>query len=320
MKIHKVRLAGFGPYPGTETVDFDAFADDGLFVITGKTGAGKTTILDAVTFALFGDVPRYGNVTDDSVRSKYLVDSVDETRVDVEFSQGELRYRVSRIPSYTKPGNKNPRAQWAEIAEITDDGERVIESRQVRKVAERIDEIVGLNAAQFKQVILLAQGEFQRFLVADSQTRRELLRKLFDTGRFLDYSNDLDSQARKLRIELEHTVTTITAHLHSLGDEMNQELPEGMDGSQPTTVLQWAEELSAAQRAEMTEAIGLTAKAKKELEGAHAALSHAKATSDNHCDVTGPWRGSRRWQLGSRRSPKPSRSWRLPKERTSSSP
>lgn len=280
MKIHRVTIAGFGPYKGREVVDFEAFADDGLFVITGKTGAGKSSILDAVTFALFGDVPRYGNVTDDSVRSKYLTDSSDETRVDLEFSQGERRYRVSRIPSYTKQGNKNASLQWAELAEITVAGEVVIESRQLTKVSAQIDEIVRLNADQFKQVVLLAQGEFQRFLVANSDTRRELLRKLFNTGRFQRYGEDLDGQSKALRAALEHTGTTITAHIASLAHEVGQEIPTSFDATQGAAVVAWAEPLLITQQGMLAEADARAAATTRTLDDAAAALSTATSIAE----------------------------------------
>ncbi len=246
MKIHRVTMTGFGPYRDTETVDFEEFSDDGLFVITGKTGAGKSSILDAITFALFGDVPRYGSVTDDSVRSKYLADSAGETRVELEFSQGDKRYRVTRIPSYTKAGNKNPTQQWTEIAEIRTDGtEHVLASRKVSEVAKYISEIVRLNAAQFKQVILLAQGAFQEFLLAKSDQRREVLRQLFNSGRYLDYSQALEDQARTLRAKLAHVATEVKTQTENLANELGEIVPQHFDGTQELAIVAWAEPLIA---------------------------------------------------------------------------
>lgn len=252
MKIHHVTMKGFGPYKGTETVDFDEFNDDGLFVITGKTGAGKSSILDAITFALFGDVPRYGNVTDDSVRSKYVADSAEETRVDLEFSQGATRYRISRTPSFTKPGNKNPSAAWAELVEINADGsERAIASRKVSEVATHVAEIVRLNAAQFKQVILLAQGAFQEFLLAKSDQRRQLLRQLFESGRYLDYSDNLENQARELKNTLAHIATRVRTQTSNLAAKLGEPLPEHFDGTQGSAIIAWAQPLVAAHSAQV---------------------------------------------------------------------
>lgn len=246
MKIHHLTMTGFGPYKSTETVDFDAFNDEGLFLITGKTGAGKTSILDAITFALFGNVPRYGSATDDRVRSKFVIDTHSETRVDLEFSQGENRYRVSRTPSYTKPGNKNSTATWAEIVRLHADGtEETLASRKVSDVGERVAEIVRLNAVQFKQVILLAQGAFQEFLLAKSEDRRLLLRQLFDSGRFLDYTVDLEGQAKELRGQISHIGTAVKAHVHTLATEFGEQPNLDFEGTERAQILAWAEPLAA---------------------------------------------------------------------------
>ncbi|NLC98369.1 MAG: SMC family ATPase [Actinomycetales bacterium] len=272
MKIHSVTMKGFGPYKETETVNFDAFNDEGLFLITGKTGAGKTSILDAITFALFGNVPRYGNVTDDSVRSKYVVDTDIETRVDLEFSQGPDRYRVSRTPSFTKPGNKNSTAVWAEIVKLLPDGtQEALASRKVSLVNQQIASIVRLNADQFKQVILLAQGAFQEFLLAKSEERRTLLRQLFNSGRFLDYSTDLEEQARVLRTQLAHLGTAVKTQVHTLAAEFGEELPTEFDGTERAEILEWAAPLVAA----LAERVALAHVAVTEAEAVRAGAENA---------------------------------------------
>lgn len=244
MKIHHVEIQGFGPYPYREVVDFDALGEDGMFVITGRTGAGKTSILDAITFALFGDVPRYGSVSDDRVRSKYLLESDNPTEVSLVFSQSGVTYRVSRRPSYTVPGRKTAFPAWAEIAQIIDGEEVILESRKVREVAHHIAEIVRLNAAQFKQVILLAQGQFQEFLVADSAERRTLLRELFDTGRFLDYSEALDKRSAELRRANETNQAVLEASIASLVTESGQPLPDGVEVARSAELVAWVENIN----------------------------------------------------------------------------
>lgn len=283
MRIHKVTMEGFGAYPEEEIVDFDEFADDGIFVITGKTGAGKTTILDAITFALFGTVPRYGGsiATDERVRSDYIAHMDKPTKAVVEFSQGEHRYRVSRTPTYLPPGKKTEKQTWAEVEEINSDGTvTVLATRKIRDVNAKIDEIIHLNAAQFTQVVLLAQGEFQRFLIADSSERRELLRKLFNTGRFLEYSKDLEGRAAELRRQLEATRTSLKTNIETLASEAEVLCPEGLEDSGSASVFGWATSLLEAKQRAATEADAAASSAKANREVAAAALNEAEKIAE----------------------------------------
>ncbi len=246
MRIHSVSMQGFGPYAGTEMVDFDAFADDGLFLITGKTGSGKTSILDAICFALFGSIPRYDGTAGGKVRSDYIGDD-EVSRVELEFSTGEGRYRIRREPEHHPEHRKTPIQQKAEIARVDGDGEEVLDT-QVRNVGHRVAEIVGLSAEQFLQVILLAQGKFQEFLVADSGKRRDLLRTLFKTRRFDDYTTELADRARKLREQLTTSSTVITENLESLAQTVGREIADSVDVGSGASVLAWAEPIREEQR------------------------------------------------------------------------
>src|SRR5690606_15838155 len=145
--------------------------------------------------SLFGHVPRYGNVSDDRVRSDYLKQTTEITEVILEFSTARARYRVTRRPGYSIPGRKTPLPAFAEIEELRNDEWEVLATRLLTDVSREIDDVVRRSASQFQQVILLAQGQFAEFLVADSSKRRMLLRQLFDAGRFLEYSDDLDARA-----------------------------------------------------------------------------------------------------------------------------
>ncbi|WP_422935012.1 AAA family ATPase [Sinomonas sp. P47F7] len=276
MKIHKVNIEGFGAYKGKERVDFDAFAADGKFVITGKTGAGKTTILDAITYALFGRVPRYNDTADEHVRSRYLADSANPTEVSVEFSVGEDRYLVTRRPAYLVPGRKTPVAAFAEISALNGTDWETLASRNLREVAAKIDDIVRLNPQQFQQVILLAQGRFQEFLIADSKTRRELLRKLFNTNRFLDYSTDLDIRAAALKKSLDLTTEAISTNAVNIASEAGRERPATLDVSNGAAVLAWAEPIVAEQKETVGKLEAVAAEKKRLYDKASAALTEAE--------------------------------------------
>lgn len=200
MKLHRLELAGFGPFLERQTVDFDAFASDGIFLISGRTGAGKSSVLDGVSFALYGSVPRYDG-TEKRLRSDHALPQ-DVTEVSLEFSVGDRRLRVTRSPEYERP-KKNGTGVTTEpthaLLEEWQGGTWQGLAAMPRDVGLLLPDIVGLSAAQFQQVILLAQNKFSRFLLAPVPERQELLRTLFGTRRYKDYAERLDEQAKAAR-------------------------------------------------------------------------------------------------------------------------
>ena len=204
MKIHRLEIEGFGPFRDRQVVDFDAFADDGIFLIAGKTGAGKSSVLDAICFALYGGVPRYID-GDKRLRSDHS--ALDEpTRVVLDFSTGGRRLRVERVPSYErlkKSGHGTTvSAAQARLDEWIDGEWRGVAARAV-DVGHELGPILGLTQQQFLQVILLAQGKFAQFLHASNDERQALLRTLFDSHRFSDYEKLLDDRRREVEALLE---------------------------------------------------------------------------------------------------------------------
>lgn len=197
MQLHRLEVEGFGPFRERQVVDFDAFADDGIFLIAGRTGAGKSSILDAVCFALYGGVPRYEG-GEKRLRSDHC-EPDDPTSVSVEFSTTAGRFRVTRAPAYERPakrgGGMTTQAPSAALDELTDAGWEGRAARVV-DVATALDEILQLSQEQFLQVILLAQNRFADFLLADSKERQALLRRLFGTERFSDYQQRFDERRR----------------------------------------------------------------------------------------------------------------------------
>ena len=245
MRIHRVTLEGFGPYRGREVVDLDAFEPDGIFLITGRTGAGKTSILDAITYALFGRVPRYDGLAGDRVRSDHLAPT-EVCEVQLEFTVPAGRHRITRRPAHVRPKKRGtgttPVKAFFEMAVDGPDGWEVVETREGN--ADRyVGDVVPLTAEQFQQVILLAQGEFQQFLVADSTTRRQLLSRLFDTSRFTAYSDDLTARARQLGQEVERTSAALTSHLTTFCEQAGVELPSHVDPTLGTGVEPWLGEV-----------------------------------------------------------------------------
>lgn len=195
MKLHRLELEGFGPFLRRQSVDFDAFADDGLFLIAGRTGAGKSSILDGVCFALYGGVPRYES-GEKRLRSDHCAPD-DPTEVTLEFTTAGRRWRITRSPQYDRPkrnGSGRTTQQPQALLEVQDGEAWTGVAARPRDVGERLDEILGLTQQQFLQVILLAQNRFARFLLAANDERQALLRTLFGTRTYEQYAEALDAR------------------------------------------------------------------------------------------------------------------------------
>ncbi len=197
MKLHRLELEGFGPFRDRQVVDFDAFDDDGIFLIAGRTGAGKSSILDGVCFALYGGAPRYEGV-EKRLRSDHCAPD-DPTEVRLELTAGGSRWRVTRAPEHERPKARGEGLTTVPHAARLEEqvGEDWIgRAAKPRDVALLLDEILGLSQQQFLQVILLAQNRFAQFLLARNDDRQSLLRTLFGTRTYSDYQEELDGRRR----------------------------------------------------------------------------------------------------------------------------
>ena len=197
MRLHRLELEGFGPFRDRQVVDFDAFADDGIFLIAGRTGAGKSSVLDGVCFALYGGVPRYDGA-EKRLRSDYCGPD-DPTEVSVEFSTGGRRWRVTRSPEYERAKRRGTGTTLvsadAQLDELVG-GVWMGRASGSRNVALALDDVLGLSQQQFLQVILLAQNRFAEFLLARSDERQKLLRRLFGTRTYEQYQDALEQRRR----------------------------------------------------------------------------------------------------------------------------
>ena len=204
MKLHKLELTGFGPFRERQVVDFDAFDRDGIFLIAGRTGAGKSSILDGVCFALYGTVPRYDS-GEKRLRSDHC-EPEDPTEVRLEFTVGERRWRITRAPEYQRParrgGGLTTEPTRAELEELVGDT-WIGRAGKPREVGLLLDDVLGLNAQQFQQVILLAQNKFSRFLLASGSERQGLLRALFGSRRYEEYARELGERSKAAQRELD---------------------------------------------------------------------------------------------------------------------
>ena len=200
MRPLKLTVAGFGPYAGTQELDFSLLGNRGLYLITGDTGAGKTTIFDAITFALYGEASGEGREPA-MLRSKYARPE-DPTFVELTFDYGGQAYTVRRNPEYdrAKKSGTGTTKQTAD-AQLTYPDGRVV--TKLRDVNAAIREILGLSREQFAQVSMIAQGDFRALLQADTEQRQRIFRDIFKTGRYVTVQKQLSSEASELRNQLD---------------------------------------------------------------------------------------------------------------------
>lgn len=201
MRPLTLTMSAFGPYAATETVDFTKLGASGLYLITGSTGAGKTSIFDAITFALYGE-PNNADRATDTLRSKYAEAST-PTEVTLTFLYKGKQYTVKRNPRYerqSKRGDKivteNPKAQL-----IYPDGKIV--DRSVNDVTKAVESVIGINREQFLQIAMLAQGDFMRLLTAKTDKRKEIFRRIFDTNLYASLQESLKNEARSVKQQLD---------------------------------------------------------------------------------------------------------------------
>ena len=240
MKIRWLRIVGIGPFAGTHTVDFSAFEDSGLFLLEGPTGAGKSTIIDAITFALYGDVARTKDASKDRLRSNHISDS-DPSEADLVFEVATGIYRVTRTPAYTPAGKKSQRNSKSTLTRVVEDpdapdGWRTIEAvaSGPRDVGYEIPTIVGLDKDQFLQTIVLPQGKFSQFLTATSDAREQILRDIFDTQIYSDFTKALtDAAASSKRGIEERRVAALGAfeRVRSLDAAFDEDASYGVDAA-----------------------------------------------------------------------------------------
>lgn len=252
MKIRWLRITGIGPFAGTHTVDFSAFEDSGLFLLDGPTGAGKSTLIDAITFALYGDVARTKDASKDRLRSNHISDS-DPSEADLVFEVATGIYRVTRTPAYTPAGKKSQRNSKSTLTRVVEDpdapdGWRTVEpiASGPRDVGFEIPRIVGLDKDQFLQTIVLPQGKFSQFLNATSDAREQILRDIFDTQIYVDFTKALvDAAASSKRGIEERRVTAVSAfeRVRALDDALSEDAHADAPGSEKRA----AEDEEAAQ-------------------------------------------------------------------------
>lgn len=220
MKPLKIIMSAFGPYAGVEEVDFRKLQDKNIFLITGPTGAGKTTIFDAISYALFGEASG-SNRDKDSLRSDFASQKT-PTYVELEFELKGKEYKIIRYPQQERKRSRGEGFTFKSAEAYLDlpDGKVI---SKVNTVDENINSILGINKNQFRQIVMLPQGEFRKLLESDSTEREVIFRKIFGTEAFEAIQRKLDDEKKTLYKKISHTKTqrdTHVKHIEAYGDEL----------------------------------------------------------------------------------------------------
>lgn len=233
MRPTRLEMAAFGPYMEKTEIDFSAFGDSGLYLITGDTGAGKTTIFDAISYALFGELS--GSNRKIEMLFNQFVNDPSKTYVELDFLYAGQRYRVYRRPAYKAPKKNAPKneeertekdytSKNMEVAfykfDVSEDRfAPYFETKKTRELDREIQRLLGLDRGQFVQISMIAQGEFLKLLTSSSEDRSQILRGIFSTDTFRELERRLYEDSRKLHSEIESKIQEIGGIKESLGQE-----------------------------------------------------------------------------------------------------
>ena len=227
MRPERLRISAFGPYAGEEDVDFSVLENHTLFLICGPTGAGKSTILDAMCYALYGKTSGAVRSGED-LRSNY-VGYDRKTYVEFDFAIGDRHYRIYRSPTQLLERQKGDRSKpvehkgKADFYEIDEEGKEKAHITS-KGVDSAVEKLLGVGLEQFRQIILLPQGDFRKLLLADSSDRQKIMEQLFQTGIYLAFEKRLQEETQKLKTEYSRGELQRTTLLETCRSESEEEL------------------------------------------------------------------------------------------------
>src|SRR5690625_2205600 len=226
MKPLKLSMTAFGPYKNTETIDFTKLEDHHLFVISGATGAGKTTIFDGICFALYGTASGSDRENIAMLRSHFADDDT-HTSVELTFELNGRTYRVFRQLGHIKEGNKTRTGERYEFFEQLDDKTEVpcVDRQIVSEINDKLDAIIGLTQDQFKQIVMLPQGEFRKLLTSETENKEAILRRLFKTERYKAMNVILKEKKDDIGERFKHEQQMLDHHIQSIRTSL--EMREG---------------------------------------------------------------------------------------------
>lgn len=231
MRPLKITMSAFGPYAGEVTLDMQKLGKSGIYLITGDTGAGKTTVFDAISYALYGEAS--GNYRENTtLRSKYA--SADTpTFVELEFEYNNEIYKINRNPEYPRPNKRGEgfTKQSANAELVMPDGSVIT---KIKEVSAKVEEIIGINKNQFSQIAMIAQGDFRKLLNCETNERSKIFRKIFKTEPYHNIEIKLSSLFNELRRNREKEKSGIEQYINQLkcneNDTLSLELERAKSG------------------------------------------------------------------------------------------
>lgn len=273
-----LKMSAFGPYAGLVELDMERLGQSGLYLITGDTGAGKTTVFDAITFALYGEASGT-NRESSMLRSKYA-DAATPTFVELCFSNNGEVYKIRRNPEYQRPAKKGDgmTVQKADAELIYPNGEVVTKLKEVNAA---VREIIGVDRNQFSQIAMIAQGDFLKLLLAETKERQSIFREIFKTGFYQTIQRKLSLEASSLSRLCDNAALSVRQYIGGMlcdeDDVLSLEVEKAKSGGMMTaevlelidTLLKKDEEL----KAELDSQLFLC---EKEIEGISSQLAKAE--------------------------------------------
>ncbi|MFD0586376.1 AAA family ATPase [Paenibacillus sp. GCM10027627] len=291
MRPLKLTMKAFGPYRDVESIDFGTLGSRGLFVISGNTGAGKTSIFDAICYALYGTASGEDRFDIRMLRSQFA-DENDHTSVELDFAVGGRQYRVFRQMKHRKGNNRSETGEKAELFEL--DGEKVIpavDRFMTTEVNAKLLSIIGLTKEQFSQIVMLPQGEFRKLLTSDTDNKEDILRKIFRTELY----EKLEERFQRRNRELQDRLKEARAAAAAVMRQAEEALPRREEGLLASTFRQ--EVYSASQvtaslsqeadfyKKQMEDAGTVKAKASLELDAAQEQLREIQSLNAKHDEL-----------------------------------
>ena len=312
MRIHRLEISAFGPFAATEHIDFDRLSAHGLFLLNGPTGAGKTSVLDAICFALYGSVP--GARQDGKRLRSDHAEAAAEPRVTCEFSARGRHFEVSRSPAWDKPSARGRNGFTVQQANTLlrerVDGEWIEKSGRNDEAGAEIADVLGMNRDQFTRVVMLPQGDFAAFLRSKAADRLELLQSLFGTQRFEAVEQELGRKAQAARTEvagLNNQLELLLVQAEAETATLELDTAAAPDRADPDSFLSWLQEQAgtvaeqrraAALEAEGLRAVRLSARDTATARAARQAKLAAAERRRSEAEAAAPAVAARSGQLG----------------------
>ena len=245
-------MSAFGPYAGEQAIDFTGFGPGGLYLICGDTGAGKTTIFDAISYALYG-APSGRDRQPAMLRSDFAAPSA-KTFVRLEFEYRTARYEVERNPQYERPKARGAGTtrENAGATLIMPDGSAVSGSQAV---TEKITELLGINREQFSQIVMIAQGDFLRLLLSDTEGRSQILRRIFETAYYKEFQERVKSWSQELGQRFRDEQKRFLIYTERISAAMPEDAPDSED-SAVRRISSWRETRNINARGGLLDSLG----------------------------------------------------------------